>query len=57
MQKVSIDAGFSCPNRDGTVAYGACTFCDNRSFTPSDCDPEKSVTQQIDEGTAFHRKR
>ena len=57
VQKVSIDAGFSCPNRDGTVAYGGCTFCDNRSFNPSYCDPAKSVTQQIDEGTEFHRKR
>jgi len=57
VQKVSIDAGFSCPNRDGTVAYGGCTFCDNRSFNPSYCDPEKSITQQIDEGTEFHRKR
>ena len=57
VQKVSIDAGFSCPNRDGTVAYGGCTFCDNRSFNPSYCDPDKSITQQIDEGTEFHRKR
>ncbi len=57
VQKVSIDAGFSCPNRDGTVAYGGCTFCDNRSFNPSYCDPAKSVTQQINEGIEFHNKR
>lgn len=57
VQKVSIDAGFSCPNRDGTVAYGGCTFCDNRSFNPSYCDPAKSITQQIEEGTEFHCKR
>lgn len=57
VQKVSIDAGFSCPNRDGTVAYGGCTFCDNRSFNPSYCDPDKPVAQQINEGIAFHSKR
>ena len=35
VQRVSIDAGFTCPNVDGTVATGGCTFCDNRSFSPS----------------------
>jgi len=57
VQKVSIDAGFTCPNRDGTVAYGGCTFCDNRTFNPSYCDPEKSVTEQITTGIRFHGKR
>jgi radical SAM protein (TIGR01212 family) len=57
VQKVSIDAGFTCPNRDGTVAYGGCTFCDNRSFNPSYCQPDKSVAQQINEGIEFHSKR
>jgi len=57
VQKVSIDAGFSCPNRDGTVAFGGCTFCDNEAFNPSYCSPEKSVTEQIEQGIAFHRKR
>jgi radical SAM protein (TIGR01212 family) len=57
VQKVSIDAGFSCPNRDGTVAYGGCTFCDNRSFNPSYCSPDKPVAQQINEGIEFHSKR
>lgn len=57
VQKVSIDAGFSCPNRDGTVTYGGCTFCDNRSFNPSYCSPDKSVTQQINEGIEFQTKR
>lgn len=57
VQKVSIDAGFTCPNRDGTVAFGGCTFCDNDSFNPSYCDPAKSVAQQISEGIEFHRKR
>lgn len=57
VQKVSIDAGFNCPNRDGTVAYGGCTFCDNDSFNPSYCDPNKSVCEQIETGINFHRKR
>ncbi len=57
VQKVSIDAGFTCPNRDGTVAYGGCTFCDNDAFNPSYCDPAKPVAQQIKEGIEFHGKR
>jgi len=57
VQKVSIDAGFSCPNRDGTVAHGGCTFCDNEAFNPSYCDPSKPVHQQITEGIRFHQHR
>jgi len=57
MQKVSIDAGFTCPNRDGTKGTGGCTFCNNRAFNPSYCSPEKSVIQQIDEGIGFHKRR
>jgi len=57
VQKVSIDAGFSCPNRDGTVAYGGCTFCDNEAFNPAYCTPDKSVTEQIEQGIRFHQKR
>ena len=57
MQKVTINAGFSCPNRDGKISTGGCTFCDNAAFTPSYCDSAKSITQQIDEGIEFHRKR
>lgn len=57
VQKVSINAGFTCPNRDGLVGSGGCTFCNNQSFNPSYCDPQKSVTQQIDEGIEFHRVR
>mgnify|MGYP000416376926 CR=1 FL=1 len=48
IQKVAVNAGFTCPNRDGTVGRGGCTFCDNAAFTPSYCTPAKSVTQQID---------
>lgn len=57
MQKVTINAGFSCPNRDGKVGVGGCTFCINEAFTPSYCTPSKSVTEQIDEGVEFHLRR
>ena len=57
VQKLSVDAGFSCPNRDGTIGKGGCTFCDNGAFTPSYCMPSKSIRQQIDEGIEFHRNR
>jgi radical SAM protein (TIGR01212 family) len=57
VQKLSIDAGFSCPNRDGTVGIGGCTYCNNDAFNPSYCLPEKSVNQQIEEGIEFHAKR
>ncbi len=57
VQKVAINAGFSCPNRDGKVGIGGCTFCINEAFTPSYCTPSKSITQQIDEGVEFHRRR
>jgi radical SAM protein (TIGR01212 family) len=57
VQKVSIDAGFTCPNRDGTKGSGGCTYCNNDAFNPSYCIPEKSVWQQIDEGIEFHQKR
>src|SRR4029078_9516197 len=50
VHKVSIDAGFTCPNVDGTVAIGGCVFCDNRSFSPSRRVPRQSVTDQIDDG-------
>lgn len=53
VQKISVDAGFSCPNRDGTVSTGGCSFCNNRSFNPSYCNGAKSVTQQIEEGKNF----
>ncbi len=57
VQKVAINAGFTCPNRDGTVGVGGCTFCNNEAFTPSYCQPSKSITQQIDEGIEFHSRR
>jgi radical SAM protein (TIGR01212 family) len=57
VQKVSIDAGFTCPNRDGTKSSGGCTYCNNDAFNPSYCISSKSVTQQINEGIEFHRRR
>ncbi|MBR6877823.1 MAG: TIGR01212 family radical SAM protein [Bacteroidales bacterium] len=57
VQKISIDAGFSCPNRDGTLSTGGCSFCSNDAFNPSYCRPEKSIRQQIEEGIEFHQRR
>jgi len=57
VQKASIDAGFTCPNRDGTLATGGCTYCNNLAFNPSYCTPQKTIRQQILEGIAFHKKR
>lgn len=57
VQKISIDAGFSCPNRDGKVSHGGCTFCDNRTFNPSYCKPEKTIAEQISEGKEFFARK
>lgn len=57
VQKLSVDAGFTCPNRDGTISGGGCTFCNNGAFTPSYCVPAKGVRRQIEEGIEFHRRR
>ncbi|MFR9535059.1 MAG: TIGR01212 family radical SAM protein [Rikenellaceae bacterium] len=57
VQKVAINAGFSCPNRDGSLGTGGCTFCINEAFTPSYCTPSKSITEQIDLGIEFHTRR
>ena len=57
VQKVTIDAGFTCPNRDGTKGHGGCTYCNNDSFNPSYCLPYKGITKQISEGVEFHANR
>ncbi len=57
LQKVVIDAGFTCPNRDGKVGFGGCTFCDNAAFHPAYSRAEKTVGEQVDEGIEFHRGR
>jgi uncharacterized protein len=53
VQKIAVDAGFTCPNRDGTKGTGGCTYCNNDTFNPFYCQPAKSVAQQLDEGIAF----
>lgn len=57
LQKLVIDAGFTCPNRDGTVGYGGCSYCDNAAFHPGYSIPGKSLIRQIDEGIEFHHRR
>ncbi len=57
VQKLSIDAGFTCPNRDGSRGTGGCSFCNNDAFNPNYCIPEKSITRQLEEGIEFHQKR
>lgn len=53
MQKISLNAGFTCPNRDGTVGYGGCTYCNNQTFNPEYCRTEKTVSVQLEEGKRF----
>lgn len=57
VQKISVNAGFTCPNRDGRVGWGGCTFCNNQTFNPDYCQGGKSVTQQLEEGKAFFGRK
>ena len=57
VQKISIDAGFSCPNRDGTLATGGCVFCDNKAFSPAYCRGNKSVKRQVEDGISFFKRK
>ncbi len=57
LQKIVIDAGFTCPNRDGKVGVGGCTYCNNAAFHPNYSTPDKSIFQQLEEGIEFHRGR
>lgn len=57
LQKIVLDAGFTCPNRDGKVGRGGCTYCDNAAFHPSYSTAGKSLFQQMDEGIEFHKVR
>lgn len=57
VQKITVNAGFTCPNRDGSKGWGGCTYCNNQTFSPQYCSPEKSVKEQIEEGIQFfHHK-
>lgn len=57
LQKIVLDAGFTCPNRDGKVGRGGCTYCDNAAFHPAYSTAGKSLHQQMDEGIEFHKVR
>ena len=57
VQKVSLDAGFTCPNRDGSKGVGGCTYCNNDAFNPSYCESVKPISVQLEEGIEFHRWR
>ena len=57
VQKVSINAGFTCPNKDGTKGVGGCTYCNNNTFNPDYCKPIKPIKVQIQEGIEFFSKK
>ena len=57
VQKISLNAGFTCPNRDGRVGTGGCTYCNNQTFNPDYCITEKTITQQLEEGKQFFSKK
>lgn len=57
VQKISVDAGFTCPNRDGRVGSHGCIFCDNETFNPSYCDRNKSIATQLEEGKRFFSRK
>lgn len=57
VQKISLNAGFTCPNRDGTKGLGGCTYCNNQTFNPDYCKTEKSITQQLEEGKQFFARK
>ncbi|MBO7763713.1 MAG: TIGR01212 family radical SAM protein [Bacteroidales bacterium] len=57
LQKIVIDAGFTCPNRDGSISRGGCTYCDNLAFHPNYSTSDRSIAWQIEEGIVFHKNR
>lgn len=57
IQKISVNVGFTCPNRDGTKGYGGCTYCNNHTFNPFYCEPDKSIHLQLTEGINFFSKK
>ncbi|AHF12292.1 radical SAM protein [Barnesiella viscericola DSM 18177] len=57
VQKISLHAGFTCPNRDGSIGVGGCTYCNNQTFSPDYCHTGKSITRQLDEGVAFFARK
>ncbi len=57
VQKISLNAGFTCPNRDGTVGWGGCTYCNNQTFNPDYCRTDRTVTDQLEEGKRFFARK
>ena len=57
VQKISLHAGFTCPNRDGSIGVGGCTYCNNQTFSPDYCHTGKSITSQLEEGIAFFARK
>ena len=57
IQKISVDAGFSCPNRDGRIGTGGCSFCNNNTFNPSYCDKNKTIKEQLETGKLFFKRK
>lgn len=57
VQKISVDAGFTCPNRDGRIGRGGCTFCDNNTFNPSYCNKNSSIREQLETGKKFFARK
>ncbi|MCD8296448.1 MAG: TIGR01212 family radical SAM protein [Prevotella sp.] len=57
VQKISIDGGFCCPNRNGGISYGGCTFCDNKAFNPRYCDSRKTIREQLEMGKKFFKRK
>lgn len=57
VQKISINAGFTCPNRDGSIGEGGCTYCNNQTFNPEYCKTDRSITQQLEEGKLFFSRK
>lgn len=57
LQKLVLDTGFTCPNRDGTAGIGGCTYCDNAAFHPGYSLPGKDIFTQLEEGIEFNRVR
>lgn len=57
VQKISVNVGFTCPNRDGTKGFGGCTYCNNQTFNPAYCRDDRSVTMQLEEGKRFFARK
>lgn len=57
VQKISVDAGFSCPNRDGRISTGGCSFCNNSTFNPPYCDKNKKIKEQLETGKRFFSRK